>query len=86
MTKERLRPYTRRVRQSAAAATRVPPVSHEKIRKLEKEYRAARDKAERLREQRNGEIRKAVQDGAKQAELARETGLSRGRIAQIISG
>ncbi len=61
-------------------------MSHEKIRKLEKEYRAARAKTERLREQRNEEIRKAVQDGAKQSELARETGLTRGRIAQIISG
>lgn len=61
-------------------------MSYEKIRRLENEYRAARDKTERLREQRNAEIRKAVQGGAKQAELARETGLTRGRIAQIISG
>lgn len=61
-------------------------MSYEKIRRLEKEYRAARDEAESLREQRNQEIRKAVKAGAKQAELARETGLTRGRIAQIISG
>lgn len=60
-------------------------MSHDKIRKLEKEYRAAHERSERLREKRNDEIRKAVQAGAKQAELARETGLTRGRIAQIVN-
>jgi|688.fasta_scaffold136609_1 hypothetical protein len=61
-------------------------MSFQHIRDLEERYRAARDEAESLREARNEAIRKAVQEGAKQTEIAKETGLTRGRIAQIVGG
>jgi len=57
-----------------------------RLRALEKRYRKAAERAERLRAERNAGIREAVQNGERQAEIARELELTRGRIAQILSG
>jgi len=56
-----------------------------RLRALEKRYRSAAERSERLREERNAAIRQAVENGISQATIGRELGLTRGRIAQIIS-
>ena len=56
-----------------------------RLRALEKRYRQAADRSERLRAERNDAIRQAVENGISQAAIGRELGLTRGRIAQIIS-
>ena len=57
-----------------------------RLRALEKRYRKAAERAERLRAERNAGIREAVENGERQSEIARELELTRGRIAQILSG
>ncbi len=56
-----------------------------RLRALEKRYRKAAERAERLRAERNAGIREAVENGSRQAEIARELDLTRGRIAQILT-
>lgn len=56
-----------------------------RLKALEKRYRQAAERSERLRAERNAGIREAVAQGARQSEIARELNLTRGRIAQIIS-
>lgn len=53
------------------------------LAEAEAAYRAAHAEAERLRLERNRLLREALQAGARPVDLARETGLTRGRIAQI---
>lgn len=55
-----------------------------RLKALEKRYRQAASRAERLRTERNQAIREAVEDGKRQSEIAREMELTRGRIAQIL--
>lgn len=56
-----------------------------RLKALEKRYRQAAARAERLRAERNQGIRDAINEGHRQAEIARELELTRGRIAQILS-
>lgn len=46
-------------------------------------HRKAQAKADQLRIQRDVQILKEIGDGKRPADLARETGLTRGRIAQL---
>lgn len=53
------------------------------LAEAEAAYRAAYAEAERLRKLRNRLLREALADGTRPVDLARQTGLTRGRIAQI---
>lgn len=53
------------------------------LAEAEAAYRAAHAEAERLRKERNRLLRQALKAGARPADVARESGLTRGRIAQI---
>lgn len=53
------------------------------LAEAEAAYRAAYAEAERLRKERNRLLREALQAGARPVDLARQTGLTRARIAQI---
>lgn len=50
---------------------------------LEKCYQHVHKQAERARQERNAGIREAVEDGWTHAEIARATGLTRGRVGQL---
>lgn len=52
----------------------------------EGQYRESVSENERLRTRRNDLMRQAVADGVTQAEIARETGLTTGRVNQIVNG
>ncbi len=51
---------------------------------IEKKYRAAKEKADALAEERNRAVVEAVRSGRKPAEVAREIGVTRGRVWQIL--
>jgi hypothetical protein len=53
------------------------------LRKAEAAYRAASEKAERLRAIRNETVRDALRGGMTHQQIADATGLSRGRIGQL---
>jgi len=55
------------------------------LRKAEAAYRAASERAEQLRLARNEAMRRAVADGMRKADVARELGLGRSRVGQILS-
>lgn len=55
----------------------------EELRETEAAYRAASKRAEELRAQRNAAVRAAIAAGVRPVDVARATGLTRGRIAQI---
>ena len=74
------------VRETTVGACSVLTVDQlRRLKALEKRSRQAAERAERLRAERNQAIREAADDGKRQAEIARELGLTRGRIAQILS-
>jgi DNA-directed RNA polymerase specialized sigma24 family protein len=58
----------------------------EEVKAAEAKLRRARSSYERARQQRNEAVRQALAEGMKPADIARATGLTRGRIAQIASG
>jgi len=53
------------------------------LKDAEAAYRAASAVAEQAREARNAAVRDALADGQTHAQVARETGLTRGRIGQM---
>jgi hypothetical protein len=61
-------------------ATRGHPLAE-----VEGAYRKAAAQTEQLRKRRNTLIREAVAGGMRKAEVARLTGLGRGRIGQIVN-
>lgn len=54
------------------------------LEQIEKKYRVAKEKADALAEERNRAVVEAVRSGRKPAEVAREIGVTRGRIWQIL--
>lgn len=54
------------------------------LEQIEKKYRVAKEKADALAEERNRAVVEAVRSGRKPAEVAREIGVTRGRVWQII--
>ena len=59
--------------------------AHEvKCRDLDKRYQKVREEAEELRLRRNSAIVKAVAGGVSPSDLARELGITRGRVWQIL--
>lgn len=54
------------------------------LEQIEKKYRVAKEKADALAEERNRAVVEAVRSGRKPAEVAREIGVTRGRVWQIL--
>ena len=54
------------------------------LRRAERAYRAASERAEQLRLARNEAVRRAVDGGMRKADVARELGLGRSRVGQIL--
>lgn len=61
-------------------------MSADELRKTEAAYRAASRRAEKLREERNAAVRKALAEGMTHQQIADATGLTRGRINQLREG
>lgn len=55
----------------------------DKIKEAEAAYRAAFRRSEKLRAARNEAVRAALAAGISQADIAKATGLTRGRINQL---
>jgi DNA-binding NarL/FixJ family response regulator len=55
----------------------------ENLRRLERTYRAAAAKAEAKRQERNAAIAEALAAGMTHAQIAKATGMSRGRVGQL---
>jgi transcriptional regulator with XRE-family HTH domain len=55
----------------------------QRLRRAQAAFDAAARRADARREERNASVREALAAGWTHAEIARETGLSRGRIGQI---
>jgi hypothetical protein len=55
----------------------------QRLRRAQAAFDAAASRADARREERNATVREALAAGWTHAEIARETGLSRGRIGQI---
>lgn len=55
----------------------------DELRKIEERYQQAARRAEQLREERNAAVAAALEERMTHAEIARATGLSRGRIGQL---
>jgi transcriptional regulator with XRE-family HTH domain len=55
----------------------------QRLRRAQSAYQGAALRAESRREERNAAVREALAAGWSHAEVARVTGLSRGRIGQI---
>jgi hypothetical protein len=55
----------------------------EKLKQLEQRLQRARSRYDLAREARNEAVREAVAEGVRPADIARATGLTRGRIAQV---
>lgn len=53
------------------------------LQRAEAAYQAAARRAEQAREARNAAVRQAIADGMTHADIARATGLTRGRIGQL---
>jgi len=53
------------------------------LRRVERAYRTAAAKAEAKRQERNAAIRDALAAGLSHAQIAKATGMSRGRVGQL---
>jgi hypothetical protein len=60
-------------------------VTPHRLTDLERQYVRDTERAETSRQRRNLAIREAVAGGMRKAEVARLTGLGRGRIGQIVN-
>lgn len=55
----------------------------EELRKAEARYQRASRRSEAEREARNAAVREALEEGWTHAQIARATGLTRGRVGQV---
>lgn len=62
-----------------------PQETAQKLKAAERRFQRARSAYDLARLARNEAVREAVAEGVRQADIARATGLTRGRIAQIVS-
>lgn len=62
------------------------PITANQLQRAELAYRTSRERSEAARERRNAAVQRALEEGWTHAQIARATGLTRGRIGQIAQG
>lgn len=62
------------------------PVTADQLRRAEADFRKADEGREAKREKRNALVRRALGEGWTHQQVSDATGLSRGRISQILKG